>query len=91
MNTFMDFHRPPKYFANQDFSRSTSMHYNQHSPQFSRFLSNDNDPFFMQNRNHLSNTFRHMTIHPNDGDDEDEDDDGKTPTIDQPSLKYPKQ
>ncbi len=92
----MDFHHTPKYFANQDFSRSTSMHHNQHPSQFSRFLSNDNHQFFMQQRTLLPNTFGQMNLNPDDddddGDDENEDDDdGRTPINDRPSLKFPKE
>jgi len=68
--------------------RSTAMNFDGNPSPYSRFLSHDNDQFFMNRRDYLPNTFRHLNINPDDGDDEDDDD--KTPTVEYSSPRYPK-
>jgi hypothetical protein len=84
-----DFPHQSKYHNDYDFSQSTLMNFDRNSPQYSGFLSANNHEFSLNNRIILSNTFRQLNINPNDGDDEDDDDD-QTPTVDHPSLKFPK-
>jgi hypothetical protein len=86
-----DYPHRSKYHNDHEFSRSTSMNFNRISSSYSRFLSTDNHGISSDNRMNLSNIFPHLNINPDDGDDEDDDgEEEQTPTVDHPSLKYPK-
>jgi len=82
-------HEMNDLFRTHDYHhRSTAMNFDRNPLPYSRFLSNDNNQFFMNHRTYLPNTFRHLNINPDDGDDED--DDGPTPTVEFPSPRFPK-